>query len=144
MSYVTNYGLYRFLFIVSNRRPQHILRTFEHICAHRYVLILLVLGARRKIPKVLVVEEILDSIANGSYLPFFVFSYRSISSPILMSVCFGINLWVPCSFLTFFLAFHTIHSIQTGSICFDHGPRIPIVIHWLQLPKSVRLVDWYV
>lgn len=126
--HVTNCDLHRFLFIVSNRRPQHILWTFEHIRAHRYVLILLILGARRKIPKVLVVEEILDCIANGLYLSSFILYSIIIITHFVMS-CFDTNLRKPCLFLTFFLAFHTIHSIQTGSICFDHGPRIPIIIH---------------
>lgn len=47
------------------RWSQHFLRTFEHLCAHCYVLILLVRCYGTTIPEIPLVEEIFDRSANG-------------------------------------------------------------------------------
>lgn len=75
-----------------HRRPQHILRSSEHVCAHYHVRVLLVGRTRPQCTEILVVEEIFDHPSNVAILGY-------------------------------------------------HGSRIPVAVHRLQLPESVRLVD---
>lgn len=46
-------------------RPQHVLRAIEHLCTHRYVLLLHGRGHGPRVPKVHLVEEAFDDHANG-------------------------------------------------------------------------------
>lgn len=117
------YLLFPLRSLPSNRWSQHFLRSAQHIRAHRYVYVLYVFGHGSTVPEIFVVEEVLDHTANGKvliYLHKYIHTYNKYN------------------IIIFFLL-----SLSSGTICADHGARLPIALHRLQLSKGVRLVDRY-